>query len=168
MLQTCIPQNIVVVVVFVPFVQGIIKKKFGGDATLIGDEGGFAPPCDARQGVELIMEAIEKAGYKDWVRGDDGYRLWLKQYLVLHYTLLFVIVRWLSRAYFGTFCDDRDHSLFGKKGIVTEWQITWKRRLPFSATTGMIHGTWGSCQGDLLLMMWSSKFHEQLRWMKVG
>ncbi|CAK9009295.1 unnamed protein product [Durusdinium trenchii] len=45
--------------------KGIIKKKFGGDATLIGDEGGFAPPCDARQGVELIMEAIEKAGYKD-------------------------------------------------------------------------------------------------------
>jgi len=45
--------------------KGIIKKKFGGDATLIGDEGGFAPPCVARQGVELIMEAIEKAGYKD-------------------------------------------------------------------------------------------------------
>merc|ERR1711912_18810 len=44
---------------------GILKKKFGGDATLVGDEGGFAPPCDARQGVELIMEAIEKAGYKD-------------------------------------------------------------------------------------------------------
>jgi len=43
----------------------ILKKKFGGDATLIGDEGGFAPPCDARQGVELVMEAIEKAGYKD-------------------------------------------------------------------------------------------------------
>merc|ERR1719409_674323 len=43
--------------------KSIIKKKFGGDATLIGDEGGFAPPCDARQGVELIMEAIEKAGY---------------------------------------------------------------------------------------------------------
>mmetsp|Transcript_105303 Transcript_105303/g.209299 ORF Transcript_105303/g.209299 Transcript_105303/m.209299 type:complete len:461 (-) Transcript_105303:309-1691(-) len=45
--------------------KNIIKKKFGGDATLIGDEGGFAPPCDAYQGVELIMEAIEKAGYKD-------------------------------------------------------------------------------------------------------
>merc|ERR1719145_539574 len=45
--------------------KSIIKKKFGGDATLIGDEGGFAPPCDAYQGVELIMEAIEKAGYKD-------------------------------------------------------------------------------------------------------
>merc|ERR1712137_1176292 len=45
--------------------KGVIKKKFGGDATLIGDEGGFAPPCDAREGVELIMEAIEKAGYKE-------------------------------------------------------------------------------------------------------
>merc|ERR1719223_1254517 len=45
--------------------KGIIKKKFGGDATLIGDEGGFAPPCDAREGVELIMEAINKAGYAD-------------------------------------------------------------------------------------------------------
>merc|ERR1711953_1312930 len=45
--------------------KAIIKKKFGGDATLIGDEGGFAPPCDAYMGVELIMEAIEKAGYKD-------------------------------------------------------------------------------------------------------
>jgi enolase len=43
----------------------IIKKKFGGDATLIGDEGGFAPPCDAKQGVELIMEAIAAAGYQD-------------------------------------------------------------------------------------------------------
>ena len=41
----------------------IIKTKFGGDATLIGDEGGFAPPCDIREGCELIMEAIEKAGY---------------------------------------------------------------------------------------------------------
>jgi enolase len=42
----------------------IIKNKFGGDATLIGDEGGFAPPCDAREGVELVMEAIKTAGYE--------------------------------------------------------------------------------------------------------
>lgn len=42
----------------------IIKKKYGGDATLIGDEGGFAPPCDARGGVELVMEAIKQAGYE--------------------------------------------------------------------------------------------------------
>merc|ERR1712216_821158 len=47
-----------------PYAQGL-KKKFGGDATLVGDEGGFAPPIDAKGGVELIVEAIEKAGYKD-------------------------------------------------------------------------------------------------------
>jgi enolase len=33
--------------------KGIIKKKFGGDATLIGDEGGFAPPCDCRWATPL-------------------------------------------------------------------------------------------------------------------
>jgi len=43
--------------------KGIIKKKYGGDATLIGDEGGFAPPCDAREGVKLVMEAITAAGH---------------------------------------------------------------------------------------------------------
>jgi enolase len=66
----------------------IIKAKFGGDATLIGDEGGFAPPCDNREGCELIMEAIEKAGYlgkctigldvaasEFKVKGEDGYDL---------------------------------------------------------------------------------------------
>jgi enolase len=41
----------------------ILKKKFGGDATLIGDEGGFAPPCDSRSGLELLMEAMEQSGH---------------------------------------------------------------------------------------------------------
>jgi enolase len=41
----------------------IIKKKFGGGATLIGDEGGFAPPCDVESGLEMIMEASDAAGY---------------------------------------------------------------------------------------------------------
>jgi len=66
----------------------IIKAKFGGDATLIGDEGGFAPPCDNREGCELIMEALKKAGYEDKctigldvaasefkVKDEDGYDL---------------------------------------------------------------------------------------------
>eukprot|EP00442_Polarella_glacialis_P019676 CAMPEP_0115084514 /NCGR_PEP_ID=MMETSP0227-20121206/21319_1 /TAXON_ID=89957 /ORGANISM="Polarella glacialis, Strain CCMP 1383" /LENGTH=473 /DNA_ID=CAMNT_0002473363 /DNA_START=60 /DNA_END=1481 /DNA_ORIENTATION=- len=44
--------------------KGILNKKFGGDATLVGDEGGFAPPCGARDGCELIMEAIKKAGFE--------------------------------------------------------------------------------------------------------
>lgn len=47
--------------------KSVIKKKFGGDATLIGDEGGFAPPCDVESGLELIMEATKKAGYLDKV-----------------------------------------------------------------------------------------------------
>jgi len=66
----------------------IIKEKFGGDATLIGDEGGFAPPCDNREGCELIMEALRKTGYEDKctigldvaasefkVKGEDAYDL---------------------------------------------------------------------------------------------
>jgi enolase len=66
----------------------IIKAKFGGDATLIGDEGGFAPPCDNREGCELIMEALRKTGYVDKctigldvaasefkVKGEDKYDL---------------------------------------------------------------------------------------------
>ncbi len=45
----------------------VIKGKFGGDATLIGDEGGFAPPCDVESGLAMLMEATEKAGYLDKV-----------------------------------------------------------------------------------------------------
>lgn len=45
----------------------VIASKFGGDATLIGDEGGFAPPCDVESGLQLLMEATEKAGYLDKV-----------------------------------------------------------------------------------------------------
>jgi len=45
--------------------KSVIKAKFGGDATLIGDEGGFAPPCDVESGLDMIMEAADKAGYSD-------------------------------------------------------------------------------------------------------
>jgi enolase len=47
--------------------KAVIKGKFGGDATLIGDEGGFAPPCTVESGLEMLMEATEKAGYLDKV-----------------------------------------------------------------------------------------------------
>merc|ERR1711966_575173 len=43
----------------------VIQAKFGGDATLIGDEGGFAPPCDVESGLAMIMEAAHNAGYAD-------------------------------------------------------------------------------------------------------
>ncbi|KAL8159089.1 hypothetical protein V2J09_000626 [Rumex salicifolius] len=44
--------------------KGIIKAKYGQDACNVGDEGGFAPNVqDNREGLILLMDAIEKAGY---------------------------------------------------------------------------------------------------------
>jgi enolase len=41
----------------------VIKKKFGLDATNVGDEGGFAPNIqNNKDGLELIKEAIAQAG----------------------------------------------------------------------------------------------------------
>jgi len=43
--------------------KGVLKAK--GYATLVGDEGGYAPALKANEeAVETILEAIEKAGYK--------------------------------------------------------------------------------------------------------
>ncbi|KAF0910626.1 hypothetical protein E2562_003055 [Oryza meyeriana var. granulata] len=42
----------------------VIKKKYGQDATNVGDEGGFAPNIqENKEGLELLKTAIEKAGY---------------------------------------------------------------------------------------------------------
>ncbi|KAI8914125.1 Enolase, C-terminal TIM barrel domain-containing protein [Entophlyctis helioformis] len=42
----------------------VIKKKYGQDATNVGDEGGFAPNIqDNKEGLELLKVAIEAAGY---------------------------------------------------------------------------------------------------------
>ncbi len=44
--------------------RGVIKNKYGLDACNVGDEGGFAPNIqDNMEGLELLREAIEKAGY---------------------------------------------------------------------------------------------------------
>ena len=44
--------------------QSVIKKKYGQDATNVGDEGGFAPNIqENKEGLELLKTAIEKAGY---------------------------------------------------------------------------------------------------------
>lgn len=49
--------------------KSVIKKKYGQDATNVGDEGGFAPNIQSnREGVELLMSAIEKAGYAGKVK----------------------------------------------------------------------------------------------------
>eukprot|EP00270_Netrium_digitus_P006411 TRINITY_DN1887_c0_g1_i1.p1 TRINITY_DN1887_c0_g1~~TRINITY_DN1887_c0_g1_i1.p1 ORF type:complete len:488 (-),score=136.61 TRINITY_DN1887_c0_g1_i1:184-1647(-) len=49
--------------------KGIIKKKYGQDACNVGDEGGFAPNIqDNREGLVLLIDAIEKAGYTGKVK----------------------------------------------------------------------------------------------------
>uniref|UniRef100_A0A7S2XY39 phosphopyruvate hydratase n=1 Tax=Fibrocapsa japonica TaxID=94617 RepID=A0A7S2XY39_9STRA len=47
----------------------VIKTKYGQDATNVGDEGGFAPNIQSNiEGVELLMEAIAKAGHEGKVK----------------------------------------------------------------------------------------------------
>jgi len=47
----------------------VIKKKYGQDATNVGDEGGFAPNIqDNREGLNLLVEAIAAAGYTGRVK----------------------------------------------------------------------------------------------------
>lgn len=42
----------------------MINSKYGLDATNVGDEGGFAPNIqDNREGLKLVVEAIEKSGH---------------------------------------------------------------------------------------------------------
>lgn len=50
--------------------KSVIKSKYGTDACNVGDEGGFAPNIkNNREGCELLMEAMEKAGHVGKVRG---------------------------------------------------------------------------------------------------
>jgi enolase len=49
--------------------KSVIKAKYGQDACNVGDEGGFAPNIqDNKEGLELLKEAIEKAGYTGKVK----------------------------------------------------------------------------------------------------
>ena len=49
--------------------KSVIKKKYGQDACNVGDEGGFAPNIlENKEGLDLVVEAIEKAGYTGKVK----------------------------------------------------------------------------------------------------
>ncbi|GJP53875.1 hypothetical protein CLOM_g12999 [Closterium sp. NIES-68] len=49
--------------------KGIIKKRYGQDACNVGDEGGFAPNIqDNKEGLVLLVDAIDKAGYTGKVK----------------------------------------------------------------------------------------------------
>ena len=49
--------------------KNILKKEYGANAVLLGDEGGFAPLINnVEQRLELLTEAIEKAGYNKKIK----------------------------------------------------------------------------------------------------
>jgi len=49
--------------------KSVIKAKYGQDACNVGDEGGFAPNISSnKEGLDLVVEAIEKAGYTGKVK----------------------------------------------------------------------------------------------------
>ena len=49
--------------------KGLAKKKYGQSAGNVGDEGGVAPDIQtADEALDLITEAIEKAGYQGKVK----------------------------------------------------------------------------------------------------
>jgi len=45
----------------------LLKEKLGAGATLIGDEGGFAPPqlTTVHERLDLMLQAVEQAGYEN-------------------------------------------------------------------------------------------------------
>lgn len=54
--------------------KGIIKANYGQDACNVGDEGGFAPNVqDNREGLVLLIDAIEKAGYTGKVQDVESF-----------------------------------------------------------------------------------------------
>jgi len=49
--------------------KSVIKSKYGQDACNVGDEGGFAPNIlENKEGLDLLVSAIEKAGYTGKVK----------------------------------------------------------------------------------------------------
>lgn len=48
----------------------LLKKKYGAGATLIGDEGGYAPFQieDIRERLDLMLEAVKNAGYEGKIK----------------------------------------------------------------------------------------------------
>lgn len=48
--------------------KDVTKKRYGKDSVNVGDEGGFAPPIQSnKEGIELLMNAIDKSGHSSKV-----------------------------------------------------------------------------------------------------
>jgi len=73
--------------------KNVIKSKYGQDAINVGDEGGFAPNIgDNKEGLNLIMDAIQKSGHTNKV--ELGMDVAAAEFLVMkdgvpHYDLNF-------------------------------------------------------------------------------
>ena len=64
--------------------KSIIKKKYGLDATAVGDEGGFAPNFQNNgEALELLVEAIKKSGYEGRFFYAEIQRGQVKKYICL-------------------------------------------------------------------------------------
>jgi len=52
------------------YLADLLKKNYGAGATLIGDEGGFAPSQveDVRERLELMLKAVANAGYDGMIK----------------------------------------------------------------------------------------------------
>lgn len=49
--------------------KNILKKKYGAKATLLGDEGGFAPPInDVEERLGFLLKAIDNCGYNKKIK----------------------------------------------------------------------------------------------------
>ena len=84
------------------YLKKILKEN--GYSTGVGDEGGFAPDLNKNEeGIELIIEAIEKAGYElrntiIWDRRNlvnrAGIFGWPNNYITLGTTLEYILDFW--------------------------------------------------------------------------
>ncbi|HZX34727.1 MAG TPA: phosphopyruvate hydratase, partial [archaeon] len=49
--------------------KGMLKKKYGAQAVLLGDEGGFSPKIESvEERLELMLKAVEEAGYSGKIK----------------------------------------------------------------------------------------------------
>ena len=67
---TCFAEGIRMISESYHHLAKLLKKKFGAGGTLIGDEGGFAPAriTDVNERLELMLKAVENAGYGGMMR----------------------------------------------------------------------------------------------------
>ena len=69
----------------------ILKEEYGAKATLLGDEGGFAPPiANVEERLELLLKAVKESGYSGKIKlaldcaASEFYNEETNQYMVIN------------------------------------------------------------------------------------